>query len=326
MEIFLVIERRVHEVKGSYFVYLPKSWSKAKRIAKTKKVYMIELKDGLLIKPVEEKVERAREFEIDIGKHGWRRALNLLLAGYIVGADKVVLRHDYLIPITWRQEIDLMVKKLMGFEVVEEEERLIVVKEITQLYDLDSMVERVLSTTRYMLRCLLEILRTGDKDVRALIERDNDVDRYRYAIERQLHKLISTPTLLAEKGMSPTRIIHYVILIRHVERIADHVVSLAKIIMDQLEDLSNIEALRPIALRICELYDEVLDALKTKSLDKAYSIIDSRNVLRKNLKGIEEMLKPKLRIMATHLMRIADYIADICEAIINTRVAEKLMV
>ena len=162
-----------------------------------------------------------------------------------------------------------------------------------------------------------------------VIARDDDVDRLYFLSMRQLTAAVQNMQVLKEIGLSePRDCLEYRMITRHIERVADHAVIIARSFLEVLEDLTNnvIDKLKAISEMARESLKLAYEALSKQSLSKAESALLMRDkVLEEEMNVIEKLLSAglsshaiaELRLAVESIRRVAEYGAGIAEIGMN---------
>ena len=246
----MISKRQIHETKGSFYIYLPKDWIKNNKIDEVKSVSFIDyFEDSLILKkdPDAGKIEKEVHIPLNEIPNDKDALKNYIIAAYIIGANKITVSSEKgLINSQIREEVSEQIRDLPGFEIITEDETIISAKEIGQILDISSIIQTLFSTTTVMFKAIQEII-TKEKDpdllrreLKSIIKRDDDIDRYRHMVDRQSHVILSDPYLIAVQRISPIFTLHVSQIASHIERIADHIVELAKFLRANIFEIQNI--------------------------------------------------------------------------------------
>jgi phosphate transport system protein len=179
------------------------------------------------------------------------------------------------------------------------------------------------------LRKAIQALRNQDADLARLV-RDDDVavNALQHAIEDACGVLIATQQPVAQ---DMRELLAMVKIANDLERIGDHAVHLAKLVIKMKDEpyLKSIARVRKMAEIGCEMIMGAMQAFAERSADKARSIaagddrIDKLNksVVKNLLELMREkpkLIKPATRIIAVsgHMERLGDYVTNICESVV----------
>ncbi len=315
--------RKLQEVKGSFYVYLPKDWCTKARLKGGSEVNVQELEDGSLIIFSNKEVSKRRmNGTLDIENCEPQIAHVILLAGYIVGLDQMNLASTKEISLEFREDVENAVRNMIGIEVVDETDKSILIKDISEGASIRPIIQRLLNTTGYILNSVVRILGNGDrKEAQVIINRDDDVDRYNWLVQRMVHLILDNPSLARELNIRPIEGLHYSHITRYIERIADHAVAIAEQIL--ASGISN-EDLSEFAKKASDLYGSLLNVFFNRNLSKAFEILDQRSSLKKELRNLEAVF-PEYKVIIIHLERIVDYCSDISETALDQTLYEIIL-
>ncbi len=104
-------------------------------------------------------------------------------------------------------------------------------------------------------------------------------------------------------------------ILKSIERIADHAVSIAKLVTGKF---SFEQFPEEMGMRAIKIFDRAFESLITLDEIKANSLI------QENHGYVEEMARAPYNMLPEHLVRIAEYSSDICENVIDLKVSRKI--
>jgi len=159
--------------------------------------------------------------------------------------------------------------------------------------------------------------------VSSIVKSDDDVDRLVYYLSRQLKMSLRSVKIMEETGLTdPKDAIDYGLIVKFLERIADHIVNSARI----FEGENHIS--RRLRTRIVEAlkeakqnFDDAVEALFSLDYERIEDIVERSRKLRWKLKDLinrstrEE--RGVLSLLAEHLARVSEYSSDIAEIVMN---------
>lgn len=315
--------RKIQEVKGSFYVYLPKDWCLKAKIKGGSQVNVQELKDGsLIIFSGKEAYKRKLSGVLNIENCDPHTAQVMLVAGYIVGLDQMNLISTRDISLEFREHIENIVRTMIGIEVVDETDKSILIKDVSEGSSIRPIIQRLLNTTGYILSSVARILGNGDqREAQAIINRDDDVDRYNWLVQRMVHLVIENPALAKELNILPIEGLHYSHITLYIERIADHAVGIAEQVLNK--EITN-EKLSKFVENINNLYSSLVTVFISRDLSKAFEILKQKKKLKKELRDLETEF-PENKVIIIHLERIVDYCSDISENAIDQAIYEAII-
>ncbi|MDW8021747.1 MAG: phosphate uptake regulator PhoU [Nitrososphaerota archaeon] len=327
--------RRIQLTGGStYIVSLPKIWAESMGLKPGDYVRVIPQPDrSLLLVPGREWAEKQLEAVLKVSPESspeevTRELIACYLAGYnvirIMFAGRVDEYKSYLKKI--------MRTKLIGLESVEESTDYMVLRCLLGYVEfpisdtLNRMYLMALSMCRDALRALKERERGLMRDV---IQRDDEVDRLYLFCVRQLKAAAENAILMREVGLKSTReCLGYRLIIKSMERIADHAVGIAEQI--SLIKLPNNSRIIDKILNMGELslkiYENAVQSLLSSNIKQANNVITQvEGILKIENELVKNIFEGKfdtetaigLRLVIESLRRIAEYSADIAEIAIN---------
>jgi len=330
-----MITRKLNRVRNSYYVYLPLEWCERFGLTETEnpEVKISETTAGTLeiLPPQTEKAPTAPvRFVMD--ERGAGSIQSLLVGAYIVGVNSFEISFAEPIDMAAREETSQLVRRLPGFEVLEEDERRLLIGDTSEKQVISPILKRQFSTTKYMLTGLIKAMKTGDlNDAKRITARDEDVDRHRYFVERLCHLALQDPTYARKIEISPSDALHFSLAAKYVERIADHVCgataellklhSVGRKIIDLAEELSSVYdgASRVFFAVETQQKSNSFDA-KVESADALKSLANAEDLAHRLAaveSSVENTPSSQKAVFVYHLVRIASYCADIGEVAIN---------
>ncbi len=315
--------RKIQEVKGSFYVYLPKNWCAKSKLKGGSEVNFQELEDGcLIVFSGKDSYKRKLEGTFDIENCDPYMAHVMIVSSYIVGLDQVNLVSTKEISLEVREDIEKAVRNMIGIEVVDETDKSIIIKDISEGTSIRLIIQRLLNTTGYILNSVVRVLGNGDrKEAQVIINRDDDVDRYNWLVQRMVHLTLENPSLARQLNILPIEGLHYSHITRYIERIADHAVAVAEQIL--ASGVAN-EELSKLAEKANSLYGSLLNVFFNRNLSKAFEILEQRSSLKKELRRVESEF-PECKVIIIHLERIIDYCSDISETAIDQTLYEIIL-
>ena len=322
--------KKVQEVKGSYYIYLPKSWCKKylpneNSQDKSKNPREVQLKrnpdDSILIlprdRPVADTLSLSLELDASVNEDTY---LNSVLAGYIVGIDRIELETKTKFSLEFRAKISQLLNQLIGFETTQESQNKVIMQEVSTTLKLGDMMRRMLSKVGLILNDLHEVMKTMDsRKAKVLIETDSEIDKFRYSIERQVHHILLRPHLARDLKISPIECHHFSQCTKYIERIADHCIDIASNI---LENKNPSPKLLEIYQEVRELYMQMQHNFYSDDIAANYNIISQHYQVTNKISEIELQNKDD-QAFTMHLNRICSYCSDIAEVSINSFVYKK---
>ncbi len=316
--VFLMEVKKVQEVKGSYYIYLPKSWCKKYIIKPSLKEVQLKVNDddSILVLPRTRQISENLEISIQINRDtNEDSCLNSLLAAYIVGVDYIILETSDKMSLNLRSRVAKLLKPLLGFETIEESSTRIVIQEVSTTLKLDGMMRQLLAKVEVHLNDINDLMESLNiTDAKIVRDKDDEIDKFRYSIERQVHQILRQPHLAREMKITPIECLHFSQCTKYLERIADHGVGIANLIIDEQKPSAD---LLKIYKQVSDLYNQVKSNFYPEDVEANYDIIGAHYEIINKLDEIELKSKED-QPFAIHLKRICSYCSDIAEVRINS--------
>jgi len=327
--------RKVQLTGGStYIISLPKEWASDVGIKPGDYIQVIPQPDQTLLLVPGEKVEEKSEALIDaVSAKSPEEVVREFIACYLTGYDVIRLRFGKRVDEYKARLKDVMRSKLIGLETIEESTNQMVVKCFLGYMDfpIKDALRRIHSMTLSMCLDAIRSLKNRDKSLaKDVVQRDDEIDRLYLFMVRGLKLAVQNRIVMRQMGlMSPRECLGYRLIVKSIERIADHAARIARIILSL--DLSRIDSglvrdISSIAEKSYAIYQDAVNSLYKLDIKQA-----NDSIMRvEELTGFEEDLAGRifklkldvetitgLRLILESLKRIAEYAADIAEIVIN---------
>jgi len=229
-------------------------------------------------------------------------------------------------------------KILMGAEITADSTNEITIQVLINLVELsiDGAFKRMLHLSKSMQNDALLALRENNKELaQEVVNSDDDVDRFSFYIVRQLTIAIENSHMLEEMGFANARdCMGYRIVVKNIERLADHAVSLSQDILDfenpiPEKVIDRIGEMSDFTLNVID--DTCLALFKNDYAGAEKAITESHNISKYEKKVLDllksvknEKVSFRVRRIVENIRRISEYASDIGEVVLNMNV-EKLI-
>ena len=338
--------RRAQLTGGSTFIVsLPKDWTNEVGLKQGDLLRISPQPDGSLtvvpqnLAAASGAEGAAASFEIAPGDDP-ESAVREFIARYLAGYNMIKIKFGQQAARYKNHVKDAIRRKLIGVEIVEE-----FGDELTAqclLYTAELPVKKALARMSIiassMQKDTMTALKGMDKGVASeIIQRDDEIDRFYFYIVRQLKMAVNNRSLLEEMELKrPTDCLGYRLVVKNVERVADHAVRIASVIMEMDEPIppkayAKIAGLSKMAN---ELYDGSMSALEKLDTAIAHRIIERTDAAQKledeimeDVLGAHKSAKAvmEVEVIAHALKRIAEYGSDIAEMAINLSIENRIV-
>jgi phosphate uptake regulator len=325
--------------KSTYIVSLPKEWVVSMGL-KAGSLVTITRQDGSLIltpKGVAKPATQPTEATITISSgEDPETIVRAIISLYLVGYNSIIIKaREDRISIMQRNLIkELTRKKLVGTEIVSEtsnEIRLQVLVSYPEL-SVENALRRMCIIATSMHKDAMQALKNMDRELaKEVIQLDDEVDRFSFYIIRQLKLAVQNVKIIRDIGLSsPRDCLGYRVIVKFVERIADHAARIAKNVLSLEEKPSEsvLQTLYEMSTFAQNLFEDAIKALFKKDYALADQVISKTKAIvaleEKALKEIQSKTKQtdisSIRMITESIRRIAEYASDIAEIVLNLNV------
>jgi phosphate uptake regulator len=328
--------RRIQKTGGSTFIIsLPKNWVLARGLGAGDVLFFTPRADGSLTVFAEsttpsEAERRVVEVSNDADKdHLFRR----LIAEYIAGYPLLEVRTRGRMSARTREVVRSFAQRMIGPEILEETAESVILQDVVGANPLPipSIIRRMHQMVRAMHTDAMAALRARDLAIaRDVEERDWEVDRLHWFLEKQVTSALRDARILATLDLTLPECSTYLLASRILERIADHAVRIAGAVTilgkETLPERIVVELERMATEAASGLVD-ALDSLDSRNIEKANAVIDAAHELTRQRDHVLHELTLKrgrlavgLAYVLESLERSAFYASDLAEIAINRAV------
>lgn len=321
---------------SSYTVTLPKDWVSHAKLGAGDIVGFSAQNDGsLAIYPGARLSAKHSRFELDLTNEESEEAtFRKVIAAYLSGYDIIAAKSRRPLTPSVRRALRQAAKRIIGLEVVEEEANSFVLQDFLdpREFHMDKGLRRMQALTRAMQDDALRAFGEEIEEIDATFaERDDEVDRLYWMVNKQYHAILRDPTYAQKMELNPSQALNYLLTARVVERTADHALRIAK----------NVEAMRSDdigaklghrvekqARRAVQLFSDALSSFHKQDDEAANRIIED---VRSFKSAQETLVRESLSLGGASMLhvtsamesigRTAAYAADVAELAINHKVA-----
>lgn len=331
--------RNIQRTGGNSFVVsLPKSWVEDLGLRpKDSVAVLVQPDSSLLIVPRRDIRSSAKSEATLDATQGLDRdsTLRHFISYYLAGYDMIRV-------VTGKSDPGLrgfiregIRRKLVGVEIIEESTGAILTQCLSGYVELPlkKALERMSIIAGGMLSDSVEGLGGGREIAEEVIERDDEVDRFYHFLLRQLNIAVRDRSVIQEIGLSSSRdCLGYRLVVKSVERVADHAVSIATE-SENLQGLSQttIGRIQEMAAQSRKVFESSIVALlRLDGKVAEQAIAKSREVVQMETKISGETLGARInssqvasvKLILESVRRAAEYGSDIAEIAIDLTVKE----
>jgi len=328
--------RRIQKTGGSTFIIsLPKNWVTSRGLGPGDVLFFTPRADGSLTLFPEsagasEAERRVVEVRNDMNEeHLFRRLIGEYIAGYPLLEVRTAGRMG---PRT-REVIRSFAQRMIGPVILEETAESVILQDVVGQNPLPipSIIRRMHQMVRAMHTDAMAAFRSRDSAIaRDVIERDWEVDRLHWFLEKQVTSALRDARILATVDLTLPECSTYLLASRVLERIADHAVRIAETVTilgreRTPEKLAG--ELERMASAAATALSDALDCLDSRDIAKANEVIDAaqtitheRDAVLRELSSKRGRLAVGLAYVLESLERSAFYASDLAEIAINRAV------
>ncbi len=324
--------RKVYVSGGStYVISLPKKWVNKTNLKPGDSLMVTEHGSSLMIETsVIEKESRTKE--IKISQITSSEALErILIAFYLVGYDTIKIKLDRKNHLVYRESVRNILDYLIGVEIVEDTNEAMTLEIMLDYKRMSTMqiLQRMFSIDRSMLLDLGKALKTMDIGLaKDIIVREKEIDRLYFLVVRQLKSAVEYQQIAEKLGIESQRdCLGYRIVVKVLERIADHIENIAKsyIQLSEIQKETHLNEFIDLTNSTATTFEKSIQALFARSDEKAETVFNELKKVEKSQSNISrELFKIEdiqsailMKTMLDSIGRIASYSGDIAEVTIN---------
>jgi len=325
--------------KSTHIVSLPKKWVTMMGLRTGSQLVVTKHSDASLILTPRELVKPAypKQAEVSVNsKEDLNTLARKIIALYLTGYSSIGIKtKGERITSPQRNFIkDLTKKKLFGTEIVSDspkEMKLQVLLSYPEL-SVENALRRMCLIATSMHEDAMQALRNPKSgpahDVIAL---DDEVDRFSLYIIRQLKAAVQSEKILGEIGFAnQTECLGYRVIVKSVERIADHAVKIAEAVLSLNQEMDPyvVRKISEMSSFAKSVFEDSTKSLYKKEYFLADSVVARAERIAvfegETMKAIAEKVKvaemATIRMIMESIRRTAEYASDIGEVVLNLNV------
>ena len=329
--------RRLQLVGGStYVVSLPKNWIDELELNPDKLVTLVKNPNNSITLFQDTNEENTTDFRsvATIGKQDSVESVRRkIIAMYLSGYNIIEIKTKGMkIPSPHSLAIRELVRStLIGTEIIESSSQIITLQVLTRLSQLSFNValKRMYITAANMHREAMLAFRELDTVyAEEIVKMDDEVDRFSLYMMRNLNLALQNVQVLLDSGLKkPSECLGYRVVVKCVERIADHAALIAKKIkyLTKSVDKKLVKEIENLSNESLEVFERSVSAITKrdyicaeKTALEISEIIEKEKKLMDRLKDSENLTI--LKFILEDIRRTAEYSSDICEVVMDETV------
>jgi len=330
--------------RSTFVVSLPKKWAGGMGLKAGSSLVVSKQGIASLVLTPRELVEprQPKEGKITVSEKDQLDTIaRKIIALYLVGYNLVrILAKDERITSSQRNMIkDLIRRKLVGTEVISDSAKELTMQVLFGYADLsvENALRRMCLIAGSMIEDAIRALKERNSGLaQEIITLDDEVDRFSFYIIRQLKSAVRNEATLRDAGFSsPTDCLGYRVIVKSVERIADHAVKMAEIAktLQNTPNQSTIRRIDEISTYARSVFEDAVKALYKKD----YALADMTVSKAEAIQTLEEKALDAIsserdsarisgmRMIIEHIQRTAQYSSDIAEIVLNLNISKTLV-
>ena len=332
--------RKVQLTGGSSItVTLPKSWVDKTKLAPGDVVGCTQQPDGsLAIHPHAKGARQLTSYEIEITNEDRDFLFRKIIAAYLMGYDAIVITSKKTLSSGTRLTIRRAVRRIIGLEIVEEEPTTITVQDFLdpREFHIDKALRRMSMLTQAMQQEAFACLLHPDEEaIQSLSDRDDEVDRLYWLVNKQYHAMMRDVTYAAKMEMTTSQALNFLLVARLIERTADHAMRIAErsihLPSGNKKAAAFVAEVEREGRNAAALFADAITMFVRRDAVKANDIVRKgaefgqvQERLLEGAAGVGAETAAHLAFIVESVGRTAAYAADIGEVAINHKVATTL--
>jgi len=261
-----------------------------------------------------------------------RKIIAMYLAGYQI--IEVQTKGTRIQPNQKQAIRDLVRTNMIGTEIVESSPESITIQVLASLPQLSitDALKRMFLLASMMHRDAINALREIDTELGEEIARlDDEVDRFSLYIMRNLALAVQHEKILRDVGLQKASdCISYRVVVKCVERIADHAVSIAKRVkfLKSTLEPNMLQKISKLSEESLKVFEDSITALNRRDYALADTVATSACKIADKEKEFTDSLEESkkyssiVKFVLEDIRRTAEYSSDIAEAVINETVQD----
>jgi phosphate uptake regulator len=331
--------------KSTYIISLPKKWVTSLGLKAGSPITITQQNSSLILTPKEMAKPATQPAEATLtisSKDDPDTITRAIISLYLIGYNFIIVRtREERIGTMQRNVIkELTRKKLVGTEIILETSNEIKLQTLASYPELsvENALRRMCIIATSMHNDAIQALKNLDKKLaQEVIQLDDEVDRFSLYIIRQLKVAVQNGKILRDIGLSsPRDCLGYRVIVKFVERIADHAARIAENVLSLEEKPS--EAVFQILYEMSTFAQNVFEDAIKSLFKKDYALADqviskAKTIAALENKAIKELqFKAKqsdisnMRIITESIRRTAEYASDIAEIVLNLNINQIIAV
>jgi phosphate uptake regulator len=218
--------------------------------------------------------------------------INQIYGAYLLGYSDIRIKGKRQILFEHREHIKLTMRKLVGLEIVDEDNSNIAIQFLLDANTLDAekILRRMNSIVGGMYRDALDGLRLKSEDIKNLIfSRDDEVDRQYFLLVRLIRSAMVDQKLARKLNLSNIDILDYRIAANHLESAGDYIGEFASTV-PSISRTKIVDEISEAGSYVEKMQEKSVAAFTKKNRSESIGMIKMYNEFRLIMDSIKELL------------------------------------
>ena len=274
-------------------ISLPSDWVRTNRLNKGNTVFIETNEDNSIsLFPSEASDCQIKDVTILYSESSVDSLINQIYGAYLLGYSDIRIKGKRQILFEHREHIKLTMRKLVGLEIVDEDNSNIAIQFLLDANNLDAekILRRMNSIVGGMYRDALDGLRLKSEGIKNLIfSRDDEVDRQYFLLVRLIRGAMVDQKLARKLNLSNIDILDYRIAANHLESAGDYIGEFASTV-PSISRTRIVDELSEAGSYIEKMQEKSVAAFTKKNRSESIGMIKMYNEFRLIMDSIKELL------------------------------------
>ena len=274
-------------------ISLPSDWVRTNRLNKGNTVFIETNEDNSIsLFPSEASDSQIKDVTILYSESSVDSLINQIYGAYLLGYSDIRIKGKRQILFEHREHIKLTMRKLVGLEIVDEDNSNIAIQFLLDANNLDAekILRRMNSIVGGMYRDALDGLRLKLEGIKNLIfSRDDEVDRQYFLLVRLIRSAMVDQKLARKLNLSNIDILDYRIAANHLESAGDYIGEFASTV-PSISRTKIVDEISEAGSYIEKMQEKSVAAFTKKNRSESIGMIKMYNEFRLIMDSIKELL------------------------------------
>ena len=274
-------------------ISLPSDWVRTNRLNKGYTVFIETNEDNSIsLFPSEASDSQIKDVTILYSESSVDSLINQIYGAYLLGYSEIRIKGKRQILFEHREHIKLTMRKLVGLEIVDEDNSNIAIQFLLDANTLDAekILRRMNSIVGGMYRDALDGLRLKSEGIKNLIfSRDDEVDRQYFLLVRLIRSEMVDQKLARKLNLSNIDILDYRIAANHLESAGDYIGEFASTV-PSISRTKIVDEISEAGSYVEKMQEKSVAAFTKKNRSESIGMIKMYNEFRLIMDSIKELL------------------------------------